>query len=542
MRRRYDTSLLIIGLLIPISIFPNLSVAISTNELKQGPFIDKIVYDVIANQDQRILELQNGEIEMDTSFFDPVYLPTIEADSEIDVHTTLRNGYGHLTINCQKYPLNISGLRRAMAYAIDKTELGLDYFDGFSQDHDSLVPYINDFCIEDDLDWHYYAPQPAIGNAILDDLGFTINSTTGFRQAPNGSAFDVVIEYSSSGYAWPLAQSGVDALTSLHIDAKTQAVSITQTLSKLDNHEDYDIVFYGVNFPDSSVEWLADEYWSENADVFGKNPTNFRNATYDSWREQLLNGTSYEEVYEAAAEMQKILHYNVPRIVIYQNIYLQAYRNDQFTGHVSDIYEGIAGSWTMRNIHQIEGGYGGTVDVAISQEPDSFNVFVTNSQYSKLILDKLYSSLYDRDPSGNPIGDLANALVIETHEDNVAIPIGHTQFTIDIIQNATWTDGVPLTAYDVAFTYNYMMNGNITDKFDSESVYGVWAPTPYQVVFEYSTESYWHFSDFAYTWIIPKHIFNNETGIGYDGWTTWNPALDPDDPLVTSGPFMLTDL
>lgn len=26
-----------------------------------------------------------------------------------------------------------------------------------------------------------------------------------------------------------------------------------------------------------------------------------------------------------------------------------------------------------------------------------------------------------------------------------------------------------------------------------------------------------HFSNFAYDYIIPEHIFNDETGIGYDG-------------------------
>ncbi|MFW9789278.1 MAG: ABC transporter substrate-binding protein [Candidatus Thorarchaeota archaeon] len=516
---------------------------VSSSSLKEGPYIDKIVYKVIANQDQRILALQRGDIDMDNSFFDPVHFMELQEDEYIDINSALRNGYGHYTINCREYPLNISGLRRAIAYALDKYEMTSMIMDGFSREHDSVVPYVSDFCIEDDFEWHYYDARPDIGNAILDNLNFTIDPGTGFRRAPDGSPFDIVFEYASSSceLSGGSAQFGVDACRELHIDAKARASEFNEYISRLDNHGDYDVVFYGLNFYSTKVDWLAYEYWSEYADVPYENPTNFVNTTYDSWRDQLLHGTTYEEVYEAAAEMQKILHYNVPRIVIYQNIYMQGYRNDKFTGHVPDMTAYITGPWTMRKVHRIEGGYGGTLNVATSQEPNSFNIFTTNSPYSRNILDMLYSSLYDRDPEGYPIGDLAKSLITEKHVDNEAVPEGHTRFTIGIIHNATWTDGMPLTAEDVSFTFNYIMMANITNIFDSGSLFGIWSPTPYRVVFEFSTESYWHFSKFAYQWIIPKHIFNDAYGIGYEGWETWNPSFNPTHPHVTSGPFNLTD-
>jgi ABC-type transport system substrate-binding protein len=510
--------------------------------IKVGPYVDKIVYDVIANQDQRIIALQNGDIEMDSSFFDPVHLPEINADPEINVFTAVRNGYGHYTINCGKYPLNISGLRRAFAYAFDKEAYRVEVMDCFSRSHDSLVPRPMDWCIEDELDWHYYTAQPDIGNAILDDLGFVIDPGTGFRLAPNGSAFNIVLEY-ASGCSNPggAAQMGVDALHSLHIDARTGAADFNEYIERLDNHGDYDIVFYAVNFEGNDIRWLADEYWSENADVYGKNPTNFENLTYDSWREQLLYGATYEEVFEAAAEMQRILHYNVPRLVIYMNTYNQAYRIDQFTGHVEDLTRYISGPWTTRNIRMINGSFGGTVNLAFSQEPDSFNIFETDSRYSNIIFENLYSSLYDYGPDMESMTDLARELVTKTHSEDPSIPDGHLRFTIDIIQNATWSDGTPLTAEDVSFTFNYLYDANITHLQPTSDLYGVWAPTQYRVVFEFSTESYWHFPSFAYNKIIPKHIFNEVTGIGYEDWIYWNPGFDPAEPHVTSGPFMLTD-
>ncbi|TFG94389.1 hypothetical protein E4H12_15265, partial [Candidatus Thorarchaeota archaeon] len=258
----------------------------------------------------------------------------------------------------------------------------------------------------------------------------------------------------------------------------------------------------------------------------------------------LLYGTTYEEVYEAAAEMQKILQYNVPRLVVYENMYMQAYRNDLFTGHVEDLGRYISGPWTLRNIHKLDGSSGGSVPIAISEEPDSFNIYVTNSAYSKAILTNLWPSLYKFGPDLKPWPDLAENMWTETHSDNPAVPDGHTRFTFDIVQNATWSDGVPLTAQDVAFSITYAFESAIYGNpatNDIGDLIAAYATTNFRVIIEFATETYWHFSNFAYDYIIPEHIFNDETGIGYEGWYTWNPVFDPTEPNVNCGPFIFTD-
>jgi len=508
-----------------------------------GPYIDEVIFRVIANQDQRVNALLAGTIEMDNSFIDPVYVPMINADPDISIHQGIRNGYGHITINCNKYPLNISGLRRAFAFAYDKERV-TEAMDGYSIEHDSLVPLPNGWCVEEEFEWHYYTNQSDIGNQILDDLNFTIDGETGFRLSPDGTPFEIIIEHSSSCCIPYAALIAEEALNSLHINADTRAADFNEYISRLDLHEDYDMVFYAVNFYDNDIDWLAYEYWSEYADTPFQNPTNFRNATYDSWREQLLYGTTYSEVYEAASEMQKILHYNVPRLVVYENMYMQAYRNDVFTGHIADLAKHISGPWTLRNIHKLDGTPGGSVPIAISQEPDSFNIYVTNSAYSKAIMDNLWPSLYKYGPDVNPVPDLAENMWTETHSDNPAVPDGHTRFTIDIVRNATWSDGEPVTARDVAFSFTYAFESaayNNPAPLQIGDLIAAYSTTHFRVILEFSTETYWHFSNFAYDYIIPEHIFNDETGIGYEGWNTWNPVFDPAEPHVNCGPFNFTD-
>lgn len=539
---KYLLPAIVVSILLIISI-ANITPVCALDEvpsnLNTGPYVNSLVYHVIGNQDQRVQALQAGTIVMDTSFFDPVHLNTFTADPDIDIFNAARWGYLKIDINCREYPLNISGLRRAFAFAYNKTKVKDTIWDGLLIEHDSLVVQPSGFCIEDEFDWHYYDARPDIGNLILDDLGFEIDNSTGFRNAPDGSAFRIRVGHASSSMeiAGGVALIGVDALLSLHIDAE-------RVFTDYNGFQYSEMVVYGQNFYSNDVEWLAYEYWSANAEVDGINTPGFINTTYDSWRDQLLHGTTYEEVYEASAEMQKILQYNVPSLVAYENIYQQAYRNDTFTGYVEELGGTISGQWTMRKIHRIDSHFRGTVPIAIAEVPDSFNMYVTNSQYSAAILTNLYSSLYRYGPDMNPYPDLATNLIIETHEDNAAVPAGYMRFTIDILQNATWSDGTPLTSQDIVTTFTYQYEstsyGNPAG-LDLEDLSGVYAPNPYRVVIEFSSESYWHFSVFAFDYIIPNHIFNQVDGIRYDEWDSWNPVYDSGDPMVTSGPFKFTE-
>jgi ABC-type transport system substrate-binding protein len=515
-------------------------------DLNVGPYIDKIVYKVIASQDQRVLAMQAGTIDMDNSFFDPVHYTTLDADPNIDIFSAIRNGYGHITINCRDWPLNETVLRQAFAFAFDKTRVTSEILDGWSQEQDSLVPYPNSWCIEDQLPFHYYTAQVAKGNQLLDDSGlFAINPSTGYREY-KGQPFDIQIEYASSAgeIASGTSLIGVDALKALHINAATKAAEFNEYISRLDSHGPYDMVFYGLNFLSDDVDWLAYEYWSGTADLPTQNHCNFRNATYDACRDQLLHGTTQAAVYNASSWMQKILQEQVPRLVCYENTYNQAYRTDKFTGFVPDLGNYITGPWTNRKVHKLDGTTGGTLSVAIAEAPDSFNFFVTRSAYSMDILRNLWPGLYSLAPDLTPYPDLAESMLTETNADNPDVPLGHTRFTIDIIQNATWSDGQQLTADDVAFSFTYMYESYVYGNpsgTDITDLVGAYAPTPYRVVLEFSTVSYWHFSAFAYKTIIPKHIFNDVDGIGYAGWNTWNPVFDPAQPNVNSGPFKFTD-
>jgi len=301
------------------------------------------------------------------------------------------------------------------------------------------------------------------------------------------------------------------------------------------------MMFLGCSFTNFEVDWLAYEYWSECADEPYWNFPCFRNASYHSWRDQLLHSTDYGKVYEAAAEMQEILLYECPIIICYENELTFAYRTDKFEGYVIDVINDVFGWWTNYKVHlksSMGGLFGGTFRLGNLLGVDTFNFMTTSSAYSRSVLNQLYDSLMVSGPDGRNVLWLAESYIAQTHADDPAVQEGHTRFIFDMIQNATWTDGVPMMAEDVAYSLNYYHDGTGNPYgADLINMTAAYARSAYQVVVEFNTESYWHLQNVAYKPIIPKHVF---LSVGPNGWNTWNPH-PPGEAMVTSGPFNVSN-
>jgi ABC-type transport system substrate-binding protein len=509
---------------------------------KSGPYIDRLVYDLAADP---VLDLISGEIDMTGNHIDPSFIPQFEEADNIAIHHMERNGYGYITINTAKYPLNITAFRRALAFALDKEAISDDVWDGLSYPQDSPVPDVNPFSTEGQLPYTYYEANVPLGNQLLDDAGFLPlfeDLDPGeFRRAPDGSEFDIVVECAASApIAIEVGALVAEALQALGINAVSQPTDFYEYLNRLNYHGDYDICFLGLMFSHYDVDWLGYNFWSEYADEPYWNFASFRNASFDSWREPLLHSLTFDEVYEAAIEMQKILVYECPWIVCYSNVEVGAYRTDRFEGHVFDRALGIWSEWTERKVHlkADQGGpFGGTFKISNARF-ESLNFMVTSTIYAAKVHRNLYDSLLIRAPDGLDMFWLAESYLIETHEDNEDIPQGHTRLAFDMIQNVTWSDGCPLTAEDVAFSLNYYRDApGCSEGFDLSEMTAAYAPTRYQVVIEFHTESYWHLHNIAFKYILPKHIF---TEIGLENWNTWNPR-PPTETMVTSGQFNISE-
>ncbi|MBD3159237.1 MAG: hypothetical protein GF309_10650, partial [Candidatus Lokiarchaeota archaeon] len=157
-----------------MAVSPLFTQAQYVDDIKTGPYVDKVVYDVISQEDQAVLALQDGEIDLIGDMVDPSFLQELEEADNIETADNLRNGYGYVTINCRDdaYPQNLTVFRRALAFAVDKQAISDDVWDGLSYPQDSCVPQVNPFSVEDELTYHYYEANVELGNQMLDDAGF----------------------------------------------------------------------------------------------------------------------------------------------------------------------------------------------------------------------------------------------------------------------------------------------------------------------------------------------------------------------------------
>jgi len=506
--------------------------------LKNGPFVDKIQFKVMpGGDDQQVLALLNDEIDLIDSSIHPSFLSQLNLSENVNTVSHPRNGYGFIVINCTKYPFNITAFRRAAAFALDKYAISEDIWEGFSQPQDSCVPSMNPFSIEGQLSYSYYDAYVELGNQLLDDAGFLDVDADGFRDAPDGSNFDVLVEVAhSSVIGIQVGEKMAEGLRALNISAASEPTDFPEY-----GHDDFDMVFFSLNFDSFDVDWLAYEFWGEHLGTSFQNILSWSNASYDGWRDQLLNSTSYEEVYEAAIEMQRVWVYECPWIICYENYMHSAYRIDRFEGHVNDWSEGVPGSWTNRKVHlkaDQGGSFGGTFRWSNALGLDTFSILGASSAYTLNVLTELYDSLMTLDSEGKDMMWLAESYLAETHADNAAIPAGHTRFIFQLLQNATWTDGNPLTADDVVFSLNFLRaaprNRYRADLLEMSAAY---APAIYTVIVEFNTESYWHLHNVAFKPILPKHILQE---IAIEDWAEWSPN-PPIEEMVTSGPFNVSE-
>ncbi len=506
--------------------------------LKSGPFVDKIVFNVIRQDDQQVLALMNDEIDLIGDMIDPSFIESLEAAENIKTSATLRNGYGFFTINCAKYPFNITAFRRAMAFAFDKEAISEAVWDGFSVPLDSCIPLINPFSIEGQLPYSYYNASIALANSLLDEAGFADINLDGYRESPDGSNLSVLIECPQTSLAIETSHALEESLQALQVDATVMPDDWGEGMSRLFFHDDYDIYFLGFNIRGLDVDWLAYEFWSEYADEPYFNLPNFQNASYDAWREQLLYSTDHDDVYEAAIEMQRVWVYECPMIICYENLLLSAYRTDKFEGHVNQAIDGVTGWWTNYKVNlkiSQDSPFSGTFRRSMGMDIDTFNIMGTSSSYTLNVLNGLYDTLLRMDPDGTAIMWLAKSYLVKTNADDPRVPEGHTRLVFKMVQNANWTDGSPLTAEDVAFTLNYYRDApyNLYGP-DLSELHSAYMADRYTVVVEFNTESYWHLHRVAYKPILPEHVFTE-----FDP-SNWSPN-PPAEEMVTSGPFNVSE-
>ena len=168
----------------------------------------------------------------------------------------------------------------------------------------------------------------------------------------------------------------------------------------------------------------------------------------------------------------------------------------------------------------------GILRVGWTQEPRTLNPMGYDTIQGGMIMrSMLYDTLVGYDTNLEPVPMLAKSW--STSEDG-------TVWTFNIVDNAKWHDGKPLTSQDIAFTYRYVLDNEIPNFINYlKHIEDIKTPDDQTLVLVYKEAIATALSDLCNVFIVAKHKWEDipgEEAVKYENA----------EPLG-SGPFLLHD-
>jgi peptide/nickel transport system substrate-binding protein len=190
---------------------------------------------------------------------------------------------------------------------------------------------------------------------------------------------------------------------------------------------------------------------------------------------------------------------------------------------VSSGVSGTGNPWTIHGVVRV-GGY---------EDLDSLNPILSNELFATNVFQLIYSGLIDYDDRGNAVPDVA--LTVPSQQNGGISRDGRT-ITYRLRHGVVWSDGAPLTAQDVKFTWEQILNkrNNVAYRYPYDQARSIDTPDAYTVVVHLDEPSAPFVANFMRNGsvgsIIPKHLLAGYADLNHVAFNT-NP--------VGSGPFVL---
>jgi peptide/nickel transport system substrate-binding protein len=173
---------------------------------------------------------------------------------------------------------------------------------------------------------------------------------------------------------------------------------------------------------------------------------------------------------------------------------------------------------------------GATLRIGWTADPDNLSPFIGVETAASEVLYLTYDHIFAFGLDGKPIPQLATELPTK---ENGGISADGLTWTVHIRPGVKWQDGQPLTARDVAFSYNVIIDNKLTSFLQAvKDIKHAEAVDDTTVRFSMSAPK----ADMLYAvvYIIPEHIWSKIKP------STLERSYANKTPIVGSGPFQIT--
>ena len=524
-----------------------------------GGYVDRLTFIVYPSEDiaQALLALQAGSVYSYDERIPHQSVAELEANPAIEVSSVAGTIYRQFTMQCQRFPTNLTGYRVALSYALDKPTVVANARGGFAQVMDNPIPLPFSFwTYENEMAAHFYAEDITSANATLDaahiidtpdsphpgwryydaDMNgiWSAGDKRGDVLAPDGLKIEL---WASAGYdpAIQACLAQVDGMAKAGLQGEVVEVDFNALIAGLGSGE-YSLGCFSWNInPPGDPTLLYDFFHTEGGDnsFFYR----YNNTEYDYNCTMFMNAPTRLEARAWAWNCCAILMEEMPMIVCYNDEYTHAYRTDVWEGYVPQFGINRMGGnpYTLQQIRLKEaaggpfGCYPTEYVTVLSEGMDFTNTILTSSGYAQTMFGLIYSTLWrvdPLDPQSAAAPDLAWNWTIEETTASGDIQDG-LKYTFDLFQNITWHDGEDFTSEDVQYS---LMNIHPWGTYTADnvaSIYRVDTPDDYTVEIYSNNTGYVTFTQATSVQILPKHIWEPYEA----GNFTWS----PETPLDLTG-------
>ncbi len=313
-----------------------------------------------------------------------------------------------------------------------------------------------------------------------------------------------------------------DAWRQLGLDVTVRPTEFSTLLGRFYDQQDFDATVIGWSGRTDRLDpqFFLGSLYSKQGAKGGNNAGGYSSADYDVLYEAQSAEFDPEKRQELVRKAQETYMPDAPLAVLFYRDEVVAFNNKTFESMVNMAGEGLYSEWgPMQAKPQ---GDTKVLRIGGPQEPDNVNPLASTSVWGWKWMRLYYDRLVRLSPDVEPIMWAAESVV----------PVDELTIDVTLRDGLKFHDGKPLTAKDVAFTFNYYLKNNGYSYFKAylEPLEGVEQIDDRKVRFKMKTPSA-SFATISLSQIpiLPEHLWASIENPG---------ELTPDQvPTVGSGPF-----
>lgn len=239
-----------------------------------------------------------------------------------------------------------------------------------------------------------------------------------------------------------------EAWRELGLEVNVRPTEFSTLLGRFYNEQDFDATILGWS---GRVDRLDPQFFlgtldSRQAALGSNNPGGYENAEYDELFDAQSREFDVETRRDIVHQMQELYMPEIPVAVLFYRDEVVAYNNTTFSEMQAMAGEGLYSEWGPMDAEPI--GDRKTLRIGGPQAPDNVNPLASTSVWGWKWMRLYYDRLVRLSPEVEPVNWAASN--VEAVDD--------TTIRVTLREGMTFHDGEPVTAEDVAFTFDYYLN------------------------------------------------------------------------------------